>query len=119
LGPNDVGKTTIAEALALLAGKERMTKPLCDWDFYGGAPTPASRFTIIATITDFGDGSVQDHTAFPQWFLGERSARAVWWLEDKAEISAAVDPPTGGRLAAQIALSARYDDEASEFETIR
>jgi hypothetical protein len=51
LGRNDVGKTTIAEGLALLAGKERLTKPLCDWDFHGGSPTPASRFTLIATIT--------------------------------------------------------------------
>jgi len=91
LGANDVGKTTIAEALALLAGKERLTEPLCDWDFYGGVPTPASRFTLIATITDFGDGSTQDLRAFPQWFLGERSARPVWWADrldgDRASVS--------------------------------
>jgi hypothetical protein len=87
LGRNDVGKTTIAEGLALLAGKERLTKPLCDWDFHGGSPTPASRFTLIATITGFGDGITQDVTAFPQWFLGERSARPVWWLEQRPVVT--------------------------------
>lgn len=117
LGPNDVGKSSIAEALALLAGKERLTKPICDWDFYGGAPTPASRFTIVATITDFGDGAQQVPTAFPEWFLGEKSARPVWWLDAKGEVSTEADPPEGARLAAQIALSGRYDEEESAFDT--
>src|SRR5688572_26385113 len=74
LGSNDVGKTTVAEALALLAGKDRLTRPVCDWDFYGGAPDSASRFHLIGTITDFGDGSTQEPGAFPEWFMGERSA---------------------------------------------
>jgi putative ATP-dependent endonuclease of OLD family len=119
LGRNDVGKTTIAEGLALLAGKERLTKPLCDWDFHGGSPTPASRLTLIATISGFGDGVTQDTTDFPQWFHGERSARPVWWIEETAELSTAIDPPANGRLAAQVAVTGRYDEEASEFDTIR
>lgn len=119
LGPNDVGKTAIAEALALLGGKDRLTRPVCDWDFYGGAPDAASRFELIATVTEFGDGSTNDPTAFPEWFMGERSARPVWWHESDSVVSTEPDAPTGTRLAAQIALSGRYVDDASEFETIR
>jgi putative ATP-dependent endonuclease of OLD family len=119
LGPNDVGKTTIAEALALLSGKDRLTRPICDWDFYGGAPDAASRFKLVATLTEFGDGSTEDPSAFPDWFMGERSARSVWWHESDSTVSTEADAPAGTRLAAQIALSGRYVDEASEFEMIR
>ena len=53
-GPNNVGKSTIIEALALLFERERLTRQLSDWDFNGGNPKPESRFFIIGTITDFG-----------------------------------------------------------------
>ncbi|MGI9067188.1 MAG: ATP-dependent nuclease [Pyrinomonadaceae bacterium] len=118
LGANNTGKSTIAEALALLAGRERMTRPLSDWDFYGGAPEPESRFYIIATITDFGDGSSTDPTDFPSWFAGD-SARPVWWDETSSTLSNDADPPTGTKLAAQIAMAGLYDDEACDFETRR
>ncbi|MFY9555289.1 MAG: AAA family ATPase, partial [Blastocatellia bacterium] len=119
LGANNAGKSAIAEALTMLAGRERMAKPLCDWDFFGGSPKPESRFTIIATITDFGDESKTDPTDFPDWFAGERSATPVWWNEKTTNLSFEIDPPVGSKLAAQIALAGRYDDEACEFETIR
>lgn len=118
LGANNTGKSTIAEALALLAGRERMTRPLSDWDFYGGAPEPESRFYIIATITDFGDGSSTDPTDFPSWFAGD-SARPVWWDETSSTLSNDADPPAGTKLAAQIAMAGLYDDEACDFETRR
>jgi putative ATP-dependent endonuclease of the OLD family len=118
LGANNTGKSTIAEALALLAGRERMTRPLSDWDFFGGAPQPESRFYIIATITDFGDGSSTDPRDFPSWFAGD-SARPVWWDESSSTVSTDVDPPAGTKLAAQIAMAGLYDDEACDFETRR
>lgn len=118
LGANNTGKSTIAESLALLAGRERMTKPLSDWDFYGGSPKPDTRFFIIATITDFGDGSSVDPTEFPNWFAGD-NARPVWWDEKASTVSFDVDPPLGTQLAAQLAVGGRYDDEACEFETRR
>jgi hypothetical protein len=118
LGSNNTGKSTIAEALALLAGRERMTRPLSDWDFYGGAPQPESRFCIIATITDFGDGSSIDPTDFPTWFVGD-SARPVWWDDKSSTLSFDADPPAGTKLAAQIAIAGLYDDEACDFETRR
>lgn len=118
LGANNSGKTTIAEALALLFGRERMVKYISDWDFYRGSPKPESRFYIIGTITDF-DTSKNDPTEFPDWFLGDRVARPVWWNEEKFTISYDTDPPEGTRLAAQLALAGRFDDETCEFETTR
>ena len=56
LGANNVGKSTIVEALALLFGRERMVRPISDWDFFGGSPKPESRFYIIATVTEFPIG---------------------------------------------------------------
>jgi len=104
LGANNTGKSTIAEALALLAGRERMTRPLSDWDFYGGAPEPESRFYIIATLTDFGDGSSNDPTEFPKWFAGE-TARPVWWDEGASVVSNDVDPPTDGYILSDLRSS--------------
>lgn len=95
-----------------------MTKPLSDWDFYGGSPKPDTRFVIIATITDFGDRSNIEPTDFPNWFAGD-SARPVWWDETTNTVSYEVDAQPGMQLAAQLAVGGRYDDEACEFETRR
>jgi len=119
LGANNAGKSTIAEALALLFSRERMVRPVSDWDFYGGSPKPDSRFFIIATITDFADGNENDPTKFPSWFIGENAAHPIWWHEENSKISFEADPPQGTRLAAQVALAGRYDDDTCEFETIR
>jgi hypothetical protein len=116
LGANNSGKTTIVESLALLFGRERMVRPVSDWDFYGGAPKPETRFHIIATITDF---STDDPKMLPGWFVGENAARPVWWHDDSETVSVETDAPKGARLAAQVALAGRYDDETCEFELAR
>ena len=116
LGANNAGKSTIVEALALLFGRERMVRPISDWDFYGGAPKPDSRFFIIATIADFPDN---DPVAIPDWFIGVNAARPVWWHNESSTLFTDTDPPTGTLLAAQLALAGRYDDETCEFETKR
>ena len=116
LGANNVGKSTIVEALALLFGRERMVRPISDWDFFGGSPKPASRFYIIGTVTDFSDN---DPVAVPDWFVGENVARPVWWHDDNSNLSTEADPPVGTLLATQLALAGRYDDESCEFETVR
>jgi hypothetical protein len=119
LGANNAGKSSIAEALALLFGRERMIRPISDWDFNGGAPRPETRFHLIGTVTDFGKPDDNDPTNFPDWFIGENAARPVWWTEETGEVHYDPDPPTGSHLAAQIALSARFDNETCEFETSR
>jgi hypothetical protein len=116
LGANNSGKTTIVESLALLFGRERMVRPISDWDFYGGAPRPETRFHIIATITDF---PTEDPRMLPGWFIGEHAARPVWWHDDAETVSCEADAPEGTRLAAQVALTGRYDDETCEFEVVR
>ena len=116
LGPNNTGKTTIVEALALLFGRERMIRPITDWDFFGGDPTPESRFRIIATITEFGTNEPEE---VPAWFIGENAARPVWWDETLGQLSEAAEPPAGTALSAQVALCARFEAESCEFEIAR
>lgn len=116
LGANNSGKTTVVESLALLFGRERMVRPISDWDFYGGAPEPETRFHIIATITDF---PTDDPMLLQGWFVGEHAARPVWWHEDTETVSCEADAPDGTRLAAQVALTGRYDDETCEFDVVR
>ena len=53
IGPNNSGKTTIIEALALLFGRDRLVRRLTEHDFYGSAPDEPSRIMIIATVTGF------------------------------------------------------------------
>ena len=116
LGSNNVGKTAVTDALALVFGRERVAYQLSDWDFFGGAPKPDSLFTIICTVTDFGSDDPDEHT---DWFGGESAAHPVWWHEDAGKVSFELDRPADGRLAAQIALSARYEEESCEIETLR
>ena len=96
-GPNNVGKTTITDALALTLGREQMAPAFTDWDFYGGIPKPESRIEIIATVTSFGDNASPED--FPDWFRGERCARPVWWNEQTRIISTDADCPVGHELA--------------------
>lgn len=119
LGSNNAGKSTIAESLALLFGRERMLRPISDWDFFGGLPKPDSRFSIVATITDFSEKQETDPTRFPEWFVGEHAARPVWWHEGTGTLSLDADPPDGTTLAAQVAITGRLEVETCEFETCR
>lgn len=116
LGANNAGKSTIVEALALLFGREKMVRPLSDWDFFGGRPTTDSRFYIIGTVTDFPGN---DPSAAPDWFIGDNAARPVWWHDQTSTLSPDVDPPAETLLATQLAFAARYDEETCEFEKVR
>ena len=117
-GPNNVGKSSIIEALGLLFERERITRQLSDWDFCGGSPKPEARFFIIATITDFATPPTDEPENFPQWFLND-AARPVWWQPATQQISAELDRPGGSTLAGQIALCVRFDQESCEFDAIR
>jgi putative ATP-dependent endonuclease of OLD family len=117
-GSNNVGKSTVIDALALLFERERLTRSLSEWDFYGGLPSPDSRFFVIGTITDFATLGCDDPENFPRWFLGD-AGKPVWWRPDPGVISLEVDRPLGSKLAAQIALCVRYEHETCEFEAVR
>jgi len=53
VGPNNSGKTTVIEALALLFGRDRLVHRLTEHDFHGSAPDETSRIQCIATVTGF------------------------------------------------------------------
>ena len=53
VGPNNCGKATVIEALALLFGRDRMVRTLTEYDFFGGNPQPTDRIRLIATVTGF------------------------------------------------------------------
>jgi hypothetical protein len=93
-----------------------MVSPITDWDFFEGSPKPESRFYIVATITEFG---TNDPKAVPDWFIGQEAAQPVWWHDANCTLSTEADSPEGTKLAAQIAMAGRFDDEVCEFETIR
>ena len=62
VGPNNSGKTTIIEALALILGRDRLVRDLTEHDFFGSNPEAADRIRLSATLTGFGS---DDFTAFP------------------------------------------------------
>lgn len=53
VGPNNCGKTTVIEALALLFGRDRMIRRLTEHDFFGSNPQPADRIQLVATVIGF------------------------------------------------------------------
>ncbi len=114
IGPNNCGKTTVIEALALLFGRDRMVRSLTEHDFYGGDPQPADSIRFVATIIDFDGDEPADHT---DWF---REGRAVikWWNSTANVVSATRDDPSW-RLACQIGFCARFDRPSLEVETAR
>lgn len=116
-GSNNIGKTSIAEALAIALGREQMASLLSDWDFFGGRPKPDSRILIIVTISHFGENATADE--FPEWFRGETAAQPVWWNETKRTVDCSADCPPDHHLATQIAFCARYDEDECEFEAVR
>lgn len=114
VGPNNCGKTTILDALALVLGRERIVRHLSEHDFWGSSPTPDSRFHVVVTVGGF-DGEEPD--AHPDWF---RDGRAVHkWYDPAAKAVAAEKRHDACRLCAQIALSGRFDYETLSVETSR
>jgi putative ATP-dependent endonuclease of the OLD family len=114
VGPNNCGKTTVIEALALLFGRDRLVRTLTEHDFYGSDPQPADRIRLIATIIDFEGDDPADHS---NWFRDDR-AIPKWWDPASGRAYATRDNPTW-RLACQIGFCARFDRPALEVETAR
>jgi len=114
VGPNNCGKTTVIEAVALLFGRDRMLRTLTEYDFYGGDPKPADRVKLIATIAGFqGD----DPALYPEWFRDDRAV-PKWWNPTGNAVHADRDEATW-QLCCQIAFAARFDVTTLEVETVR
>lgn len=114
IGPNNCGKTTVIEALALLFGRDRMVRDLTEHDFFGGNPQPGDRIRLVATITDFGSDDSADH---PYWFR-EGAGVPTWLNPTTGAVSPTRDDPSWP-LACQIAFSARFDRPSLDVETVR
>lgn len=112
VGPNNVGKTTIIEALALLFGRDKLLRDLTEHDFFGSAPDQRSRIEIVATLTDFEGDDPQRHRG---WFAGEHGVEK--WLDPSGNLHA--QAAEGWHLAVQVGMSARFNIDTLEVETVR
>ncbi|UNU44509.1 DUF2813 domain-containing protein [Sphingopyxis sp. YF1] len=114
VGPNNCGKTTVIEALALLFGRERMVRQLTEHDFHGSDPAAADRIGLVATITGFEDDDPAHHL---DWFRDDRGV--VKWLDPLTGNVAPVRGDLSWKLACQVAFSARFHRPSLEVETLR
>ena len=114
VGPNNSGKTTVIEALALLFGRDRLVRRLTEHDFHGSAPVEATRIVCIATISGFPNN---DPHRFPSWFSVDRGVEK--WRDPRANTLRAVPDAQHTDLAVQIGFAARFDLDDLEAETIR
>jgi len=114
IGDNNVGKTTVIEALTLLLGRDRLIRELTEHDFYGSNPQPNDRIKLIATIVDFAGDDPERNS---NWF---REGRAVVkWLDDATGAIHNLRENQQWKLCCQIALQARFDHDSLAVETIR
>jgi len=114
VGPNNSGKTTIIEALALLFGRDRLVRRLTEHDFHGSAPDETARILCIATVTGFAPNDPHHH---PSWFSPERGVEK--WFDPRAKTLSAAPDAQHVDLAVQIGFGARFDLDELEPETIR
>jgi energy-coupling factor transporter ATP-binding protein EcfA2 len=114
VGPNNSGKTTIIEALALIFGRDRLVRQLTEHDFHGSAPNQTSRILCIATVTGFEPNDPDHH---PSWFSAESGVEK--WFDPKAKTLSAVPDAQHTDLAVQIGFAARYDLDELAAETLR
>jgi putative ATP-dependent endonuclease of OLD family len=113
IGPNNVGKTTIIEALALVLGRDGMVRSLTEHDFWGSNPKPADRIRIVATIAGFGN----DPSHCPEWFSPRRGVPK--WYDSSTGTESASPKDTPFELVCEIGFQARFDFGSLEVETIR
>ena len=90
VGPNNSGKTTIIEALALLFGRDRLVRRLTEHDFHGSAPDEAARILCIATVTGFTPNDPHHHSS---WFNPERGVEK-WFSPAKGQFHVPGRPNT-------------------------
>lgn len=114
VGPNNSGKTTVIEALALLFGRDRLVRRLTEHDFHGSAPDETARILCIATVTGFTPNDPHHHSS---WFSPERGVEK--WFDPKAKTLSAAPDAQHTDLAVQIGFAARFDLDELEAKTLR
>jgi putative ATP-dependent endonuclease of OLD family len=114
VGPNNSGKTTVIESLALLFGRDRLVPRLTEHDFHGSAPDETARILCIATVTGFTPNDPHHHSS---WFSPERGVEK--WFDPNTKTLSAIPNAQHTDLAVQIGFAARFDLDGLEGETIR
>ena len=114
IGPNNCGKSTIIEALALLFGRDRLVRELTEHDFFGCDPAAPDRVSIVATLTGFSGDDPDLHTS---WFREERAV-TKWFDPSTGELHAS-RANEQCKLACQIAVAARFDRDDLAVDLIR
>jgi energy-coupling factor transporter ATP-binding protein EcfA2 len=114
VGPNNSGKTTIIEALALLLGRDRLVPRLTEHDFFGSDPVEDSRIIIVATVTGF---EPNDHRHHREWFGSDRGVEK--WLDPSTGQLYATKDKDDWLLAVRIGCAARFDIHDLEAEIMR
>ena len=114
VGPNNCGKTTIIEALALLFGRDRLVRRLTEHDFHGSAPDETARITIVATVTGFPHNDPLHNAA---WFGLDRGVEK--WCDPASKTLRPAPDAQHTDLAVQLGFAARFDLEELEAETVR
>lgn len=114
VGPNNCGKTTVIEALALLFGRDRMIRQLTEHDFFGSNPQPADRIRLVATVIGFDGDDPDQHM---DWFREDRGV-VKWWNPVDGSVNPARNDPAW-KLACQVAFAARFHRPSLEVETLR
>ena len=114
VGPNNSGKTTIVEALALLFGRDRLVRRLTEHDFYGSAPDETARIALVATVTGFPHNDPQHNTA---WFGLDRGVEK--WRDPTGKTLRPAPDAQHTDLAVQVGFAARFDLDELEAETVR
>jgi putative ATP-dependent endonuclease of OLD family len=113
IGPNNCGKSTVIEALALLLGRDRLVRDMTEHDFFGSDPSATDRVSIVATLTGFPGDDPDRNT---DWFREERGVQK--WLDTSTGVFHAAYSE-GRKLACQIGVAARFDRDALDVEVIR
>lgn len=114
IGANNVGKTTLIEAVALLFGRDRLVRELTEHDFTGSSPEPTDRILLVATISGFNTENPNDHL---DWF---RDGRGIpKYLDLKTGDVHTTRDDERWMLCCQIAFQARFDRETLSVETAR
>jgi putative ATP-dependent endonuclease of the OLD family len=114
VGPNNCGKTTIAEALALVLGRDRLVRTLTEHDFTGSDPAETDRISVVASITGFEPNDPAHHIDWFRWGRGT----IKWFDADTGAIKPDKNKNTD-LVTCQIAFGARFDHENLEAVTIR
>jgi putative ATP-dependent endonuclease of the OLD family len=115
LGSNNIGKSTIIDAIGLLLGKEKVVRSLSDYDFFGGSPKPSDRILVTGLLGGFPSN---DPSKYPTWF-NDNNGGTITWFNPQTKELAYGDHKDGFFLCTEIAFCARFDEDDLEFKSIR